>query len=283
MLAQTISCMRKAAPGDLFAKPMRFQSKKPVKSQHGRLSRFLAPSVGKLVEIGIDKPQPDMRIEQDYFRHSQSSSSTMGPTISPKILALLHNPKLYNFVFFSPKSATGPKAQPAPIVANAAAHAADGLFRKRSKTIPTARGPRKAAPNPSVEWTASVAPRPPAGELITAPAVREAESATTKTPYKKPRQTTRLYGRGAERPTATLSNEDPTIMRAMVLFLPKRRHSSFPPMLAGSPTRLISAATRVGLKTGVATPCKFALKARKATIHDRIPNNSHMCAAYPKI
>lgn len=36
----------------------------------------------------INQPEPNMSVEDDYFSHSQSSSSTIGLTISPNVLPL---------------------------------------------------------------------------------------------------------------------------------------------------------------------------------------------------
>ena len=77
------------------------------------------------------------------------------------------------------KSATPKLANAiAPIDRKASPHAVvPPSGAARSRTIPTRSGPKRHPLNPTVECTASVAPRWPAGEVTTAPVVSTAESA----------------------------------------------------------------------------------------------------------
>ncbi len=67
----------------------------------------------------------------------------------------------------------------AEIVVKAAAHVGADIPPQRSSTQPTTSGPMKPPVYPSIEWTASVAPRRDGSAVPAVPAVSEAESSQT--------------------------------------------------------------------------------------------------------
>src|SRR3989442_11596199 len=107
---------------------------------------------------------------------------------------------------------------------------------------------------PSVEWTASVAPRRPGSALPALPAVRDDESDQISIAYSRTSAAAPAYGSAALKPITAANAAEMSIVPRMKRRRPNRMDSSLPQTLAPTPTRPMTPATGAGPAGGPAGP-----------------------------
>src|SRR5262245_60361180 len=156
----------------------------------------------------------------------------------------------------------------------------------RSSVAPSASGPTNPPAYPSVEWTASVAPRRPGSALPALPAVSDEESDQISIAYSNTRAAAPAYGSAALKPITAASAAEVSIVPRMKRRRPSRMASSLPQTLAHTPISPITLATVAGA-SGVHAPVFWAAKRghlpRMHAIRDRVRERRSVPEDRPKI
>src|SRR5262245_9652069 len=166
---------------------------------------------------------------------------------------------------------TWPKARPQPMTLAPPA---------TSSVAPSASGPTNPPAYPSVEWTASVAPRRPGSALPALPAVSDDESDQISIAYRRTRAAAPAYGRAAVKPITAANAAEMSIVPRMKRRRPNRMDSSLPQTLAHTPTRPMTLATVAGASGVQALEVWAATNVKNVTTQPRSADISHVCTQY---